>query len=279
MEALGATIVTGRFHVEGDMSAPAASGDGAVADQQRTVAAVVNRSLAERYWPDGDAVGRELHAERHILSIVGVVDDIRHFGLDSPEQFDAYLPYAPDGAFFPLLDVAVRSSGDSENLPTALRQAVWSVDPDLPVSPPQTMNDRISRSITTPKFYSVLLMSFAAVAFLLAAGGIASSMLYSVGQRQRELGIRLALGARRRNLMRMIVGKGLLLTTMGIGVGLTGAFALSRVLDSFVFEVSTTDPMTFVGVSLLLAAVAIVACYLPARKAAGADPLEVLRVE
>jgi putative ABC transport system permease protein len=199
--------------------------------------------------------------------------------LDSPEQFDAYLPYAPDGAFFPLLDVAVRSSGDSENLPTALRQAVWSVDPDLPVSPPQTMNDRISRSITTPKFYSVLLMSFAAVAFLLAAGGIASSMLYSVGQRQRELGIRLALGARRRNLMRMIVGKGLLLTTMGIGVGLTGAFALSRVLDSFVFEVSTTDPMTFVGVSLLLAAVAIVACYLPARKAAGADPLEVLRVE
>ncbi len=279
MEALGATLVAGRFHVQGDMAAPAPSGGGADDDQQRTVAAVINRSLAERHWPDGDVLGRELHTRSYILSIVGVVDDIRHFGLDSPEQFDAYLPYAPDGAFFPMLDVAVRSSGDSDNLAAALRQAVWRVDPELPVSPPHTMNDRISGTITTPRFYSMLLAAFAAVAFLLAASGIASSMLYSVGQRQRELGIRLALGAQRRSLMRMVVGKGVLLTALGLSVGIGGAFALSRVLDSFVFGISTTDPMTFVAVSLLLATVAMLACYLPARKAAGADPLEVLRAE
>ena len=180
---------------------------------------------------------------------------------------------------FPMLDVAVRSSNDPGSLAAMLREAVWSIDPALPVNPPQTMNDRIAGSITAPRFYSVLLSTFAVVAFLLAASGIYGSMLYSVGQRHRELGIRLALGARRTDLVRMVVGKGLLLTTMGITIGLAGALGVSRALESFVFGVSTTDPLTFVVVSLLLATVSITACYLPARKAAGADPLVALKAE
>ena len=173
----------------------------------------------------------------------------------------------------------VRSRGNLESLSAVLRQAVWSIDPDLPVNPPETMNARIARSITAPRFYSILLSAFAAVAFLLAAGGIYGSMLYSVGQRHRELGIRLALGARGLDLVRMVVGKGMLLTGLGIGLGLVGAFGLARLLDSFVFGITTTDPLTFAAVSLLLAAVAMLACYLPAQKAGGADPLEALKAE
>ncbi len=178
-----------------------------------------------------------------------------------------------------MLDVAVRSSNDPSSLAAMLREAVWSIDPELPVKPPLTMNDRIAGSITAPRFYSVLLSTFAVVAFLLAASGIYGSMLYSVGQRQRELGIRLALGARRNDLVRMVVGKGLLLTTTGVAIGLAGAVAVSRALESFVFGVSTTDPLTFVVVSLLLAIVAMAACYLPTRKAAAADTMVALRAE
>ena len=275
MEALGARLVVGRFPTAREMSAPTSTVSGGA---PRMLAAVINHSLAERYWSNSDPVGRVLHAEHQTLSIVGVIEDIRHFGLDAPEQFDVYVPHA-EGAMFPMLDVAVRSVNDPSSLAAMLREAVWSIDPALPVNPPQTMNARIAGSITAPRFYSVLLSTFAVVAFLLAASGIYGSMLYSVGQRHRELGIRLALGARRTDLVRMVVGKGLLLTTIGIAIGLVGALGVSRALESFVFGVSTTDPLTFVVVSLLLATVAIAACYLPARKAAAADPLVALKAE
>ncbi len=275
MEALGARLVAGRFPTAREMSAPTST---VSAGAPRRVAAVINHSLAERYWPSSDPIGRVLRTESQTLSIVGVVEDIKHFGLDTPKQFDAYVPHA-EGAVFPMLDVAVRSSNDPSSLAAMLREAVWSIDPELPVNPPQTMNDRIAGSITAPRFYSVLLSTFAVVAFLLAASGIYGSMLYSVGQRHRELGIRLALGAQTNDLVRMVVGKGLLLTTIGVAIGLAGAFAASHILESFVFGVSTADPLTFVVASLLLATVALAACYLPARKAAAADPLEALKAE
>ncbi|MCH6547944.1 MAG: WecB/TagA/CpsF family glycosyltransferase [Gemmatimonadetes bacterium] len=142
MEALGARLVAGRFPTAREMSAPTSTVSGGA---PRRVAAVINHSLAERYWPNSDPVGRVLHAERQILSIVGVVENIKHFGLDAPKQFDVYVPHA-EGAVFPMLDVAVRSSNDASSLAATLREAVWSIDPALPVNPPQTMNARIAGS-------------------------------------------------------------------------------------------------------------------------------------
>jgi putative ABC transport system permease protein len=279
LETLEARLLAGRSITAADNSMELALDP---AREQRTVPAVLSASLAQRYWPDQQAVGRILDSfseELASLLVVGVVDNIRHFRLRDPAQYDVYLPYATATPWLPLMSIAVRSTGDRVALEDALRQTVWRLDPDLPVEPSTTMNERLANSVAAPRFYSMLLAAFAGVAFLLAAAGIYGTMLYSVGQRHRELGIRLALGAKARDLVGMVLGKGLVLTTIGIALGVGGALGLSRLLESLVFGITTTDPITITVVAFLLSVVAIGASYLPARKAAHADPLEALRAE
>ncbi len=210
---------------------------------------------------------------------MGVVEDIRHWRLNTDITQSIYVPFAPFAGPIELLDVAVRHEGGMAGIADLIRRAVWEIEPNLPLGAIASMESRISRSVATPRFYASLLMTFAVVAFVLAAGGIYGSMLYSVGQRQRELGIRIALGAERRDVLRMIVGRGMLLTAIGIGLGLAGAYALSRTLESLVFGITATDPATFVIVSVLLSTVALLACFLPAARAARTDPIETLRAE
>jgi putative ABC transport system permease protein len=160
-----------------------------------------------------------------------------------------------------------------------MREAVWALEPDLPIQDIVTMRQRVSDSMATPRFLSLLLGVFAGVALLLACGGIYGSMLYSVSQRQREIGIRLALGAAGGNVVRMVLAHGLLLTAVGLGIGVAGALALARFMESLVWGIQATDPLTFVGVTLVLAAAALAACFFPAYKASRADPLQTLRAD
>jgi putative ABC transport system permease protein len=160
-----------------------------------------------------------------------------------------------------------------------LRETLWAIEPDLPIVDIIPYERLVARSVAEPRFYLTLLVSFAAIAVILAAGGIYGSMLYAVAQRNREMGIRLALGARGINVVAMIVRHGLVLTAIGISLGVAGAYGLTRTLESFLFGITSTDLSTFVAVSALLAAVALAACYLPARKAAATDPIETLRTE
>jgi putative ABC transport system permease protein len=240
---------------------------------------VVNATLAKRLFGENDAVGQSLHMDDAELTIVGVVSDIRHWGLNENINNELYVPYAEFGGDSRRLHVMLRSRRNVADIASALRDAVWSLDPNLPVDEIITMRQRVSTSVAAPRFYSMLLSVFAGVAILLAAGGIYGSILYSVGQRHRELGIRLALGARSNDVVRLIVRHGLALTALGIGLGLAGAYAVSRTLQSLVFGISTTDGTTFAAVSVFLATVALAASYVPARRAGRTDPMETLKAE
>ena len=175
--------------------------------------------------------------------------------------------------------MVVRHDGPYATLAQPMRQAVWDFDPNLPVSGLAPMNARISNSITQPRFYTILLSTFAVVALLLAAAGIYGTMAYAVGQRKRVMSIRVALGAESHRVRRLVIGQGMSLVLLGIGGGLAGALGLSRVLTSFVFGITTTDVPTFSAVALVLALVAWLACYLPARRATQVDPIVALRAE
>jgi putative ABC transport system permease protein len=160
-----------------------------------------------------------------------------------------------------------------------MREAVWSLEPQLPIQEIVTMRQRVADSLGTPRFLSLLLGVFAGVALLLACGGIYGSMLYSVSQRQREMGIRLALGAEGGNVIRLILGHGLALTAIGLGIGIAGALALSSLMENMVWGIEPTDPFTLGAVTLTLASAALAACFFPAYKASRADPLQTLRAE
>lgn len=267
LEALDARLVAGRTFT---------------ASEERStepMPALINNTLARRLWGETSPLGAELVGRSMRVRIVGVVEDLSHLGLDQPAERNLYVPYMRVGAQFDRLNVAVRYRGSTAATAATLRAAVWSVDPDLPIGAMLTMRQRLARSLNAPRFYSILFASFAGVATLLAASGIFASMMYVVGRRRRELGIRLALGGTPSALVRLVLKKGVLLTGAGITFGLGGSLILSRMLDSFLFGITSTDPITFVTVSLLLSGIAVFACFLPGRKAASGDPLEALRAE
>jgi hypothetical protein len=211
--------------------------------------------------------------------VVGVVAGLHHFGLESEDEAAMYVPWARHGTGMPFFSLLVRTRGDPEPLLPVLRQSVWDLTPELPVEELFALSGRIAVTTATPRFYMALLVTFAGVALALAAGGIYASMLYRVRQRRRELGIRVALGAGRGRVVRTVVGEGARLALAGILVGLAAALALSGTLRAMVFGIAPTDPATFAAVAGVLALVAVVACWLPARRAAEADPLEVIRAE
>jgi len=177
------------------------------------------------------------------------------------------------------LTVVVRATTKPESLAAVIRSQVKEMNPDQPVTSVRTMNEVISRSVWQPRLYAILFGIFAAVALVLASVGIYGVMAYSVAQRTHEMGIRMALGAQKRDVLRLVIGHGMLLASIGVAVGVIGALALTRLMKTLLFNVSVTDPMTFVTLALVLTAVALLACYLPARRATKVDPMIALRYE
>jgi ABC-type antimicrobial peptide transport system permease subunit len=188
--------------------------------------------------------------------------------------------YVPDQQFSTFGGVLVaRTASDPLSFVAAIKEQVWGIDKDRPVYGINTMNRLLAESIATQRFNTLLLASFAALALLLAEIGIYGVMSYSVSQATREIGIRIALGAQRRDVLKLVVGRGLALTLVGAPVGVAGAFGLTRLMANLLFGVMATDPLTFIGVSVLLVVMALLACYLPARRATKVDPMVALRYE
>jgi putative ABC transport system permease protein len=204
--------------------------------------------------------------------IVGVVGDVRHYGLAEEAPIEIYRPFYQ--ARWPFFTLVVRASVDSVQLANMLRQAIASVDKDQPIQSVRMMEELASDSVALRRASMVLLAIFAAVALLLAAVGIYSVMSYTVAQRTQEIGIRMALGARQQDVLMLVTREAVLLAVTGVVLGLLGAFTLTRFLATLLYSVQPTDPVTFMAVALLLGAVALLACWLPARRAAKVDPVQ-----
>jgi putative ABC transport system permease protein len=252
--------------------------------------AVVDEEFARLYFPGEDPVGQYLEGDPESgmpdFQIVGVVGHVKNYGLDSPGPVQAELYRARAQVplkFQPLLadrvTLLVRTFGEPEAMTAAVRRAVLEVDPNQPVYGVQTMEKVVSDSVASQRLSMMLLLIFAAVAVILAAVGIYGVMSYAVAQRTHEIGVRMALGAQGGDVLRMVVRQGMLLVLAGVGVGLAGAVALTRLMSGLLYGVSATDPLTFAGVPLLLFVIALLACLVPARKATKVDPMEALRYE
>jgi putative ABC transport system permease protein len=247
--------------------------------------AVINQALARKHFPNGDAIGKRVaftQQQPRWYQIVGVVGAIRHRALDAKELPELYVPYAQPlfaGATVRPMFVAIRTDGDPLAMTAAVRQAVAAVDPDQPISDVRSMDQRVSQSLGPRRFNMLLLGLFAVVALALCAIGIYGVVAYAVTERTHEIGLRLALGARARDVIAMVVGQGLALAIAGAIIGVVAAVALTRLMSSLLYDVTATDPLTFGAVSLLILVVAIGAAWLPARRATGVDPLIALRSE
>ncbi len=249
-------------------------------DQPQTPPVVViNQTMARQYWPSSDAVGRPVHllTPDVTATIIGVVGDVRHLSLDEPAQPQIYLAYAQQPHIFASL--AVRTRTDANGFANAVRAAIWSVDSEQPVWKVRTLEWLLQRSLGGQRFLLQLIGALAALALVLAAVGIYGVIAYAVSQQTHEIGIRLALGAQAGDILRLVVGQGAGLTLAGVALGLMAAIGLTRWLKGMVFGVSVMDPLTFAGVALLLTMVALLACWLPARRATKVDPLIALRYE
>ena len=247
---------------------------------------IVNETFVRQYFPNEDPIGRRIKLSLRAGpdkpdangEIIGVVGDVKHHTLDKESGPECYVPIIKyTDAYMTVM--ARTASSDPATLAATLRAAVQQVDPDQPVFDIQTMNQVLARSVATRRFNMLLLGLFASIALLLAGVGIYGVMNYSVSQRTHEIGIRMALGAQASDILKMVVGQGMILTLLGVALGLVAAYFLTRVMTGLLYGVSATDPLTFAGVSLLLMAVALVACLVPARRATKVDPMIALRYE
>jgi putative ABC transport system permease protein len=248
--------------------------------------AIVNETMAREYWPNADAVGRRFtlgdpDEEQPWYTIVGIVADVRQMGIDVPVKGEMYLPYGQISLydFYAPRDLAVRTNGDPASLISVVREAIRSVDPDQPVSNVATMQDVLGREASQRRVGMILLTAFAVLALLLASLGIYGVLAYFVAQHRNEIGVRLALGASPARILLLVLQKGMRLTLLGVAIGLAASFAMTRLMTSLLFGVKAVDPFTFAAVPLLLAVVALLACWIPARRAAKVDPMVALRYE
>jgi putative ABC transport system permease protein len=236
--------------------------------------------MARRYWPNEAPVGKRIGfggQQVQWTEIVGVVSDVHHFGLSSDARPMFYFSNRQRSRSF--MTLVLRSSGDPLSYVAAIRKEVQALDKNLAISSVQTMDYLVSDSIAVPRFVLLLFGSFAAVAMLLAGLGIYGVMAYSVTQRTHEIGIRVALGAQARTVLTLVIGQGMKLTLIGLGIGLAASFGLTRLMSKLLFGISATDPLTFAVIALLLASVALLACWIPARRATKVDPMVALRCE
>ena len=239
---------------------------------------LINDTMARRFWPGGDALGKRidlcsLDKKSCWYTIVGIVGNVHQFGLEAEPTFDVYFA----GGWTPYF--ILRTASDPVAIAAAATDVIHKADASLPVTHVMTMDALLSDSVSPRRFSAMLIGVFAALALVLAAVGIYGVMSYTVSQRTREIGIRMALGAQPGSVQSMILGHSMKLTLMGVGLGLAGSFALMRFLTSLLFGVGAYDAVTFIGVSVLLTAVAIAAAYVPARRAVRVDPLVALRHE
>jgi putative ABC transport system permease protein len=244
---------------------------------------IVNDAIVRQYFPNENPLGKRVRWIRNPqvewIEIVGVVGDVKHFGLDLPDQPGLYSPYTQTNPWKRWTTLVVRTQSDPAGMAGAVKEQIWKVDSQLPLTLVKTMNDVAEGSFSARRFNMLLLAIFAALALVLAAVGIYGVMSYAVTQRTQEIGIRMALGARAVDVLKLIIRNGLALTLAGVVIGVGGALALTRLLRTLLFGVTPTDAFTFVTVSAVLIVVAMVACYLPARRATKVDPLIALRYE
>jgi predicted permease len=265
-------LVDGRVFTLGDANAEAPVG-------------LVNETMAKTFWPEG-AMGRRLRFggdDAPWITVVGIVGDVKQGGLDQETGTELYF-YAPQAASLygfgsAQMNVVLRTSAAPASLTAAARRTVWAIDSALPLASVQTMETAIYGSMARPRFLTVLLGVFGAIALSLAAVGTYGVMSYFVAERRREMGIRMALGAEAGSVMSLVLRQGLGVALIGLALGTLGALGLNRFMESLLFGVSSMDPLTFAAVPAVLAAVAVAACAIPARRATRVDPMVVLKAD
>jgi len=248
--------------------------------------AIINETMAREYWPNGDAVGRRFTLgdptdDDPWFTVVGIVGDVRQMGIDVAVKSEMYFPYGQvtPWDFYAPRDLVLRTNGDPLSLMGGVREAIRSVDPDQPISNVATMEEVLGREASQRRLGMILLSAFAVLALLLASLGIYGVLAYFVAQHRNEIGVRLALGASPARILLLVLQKGMKLTLLGVAIGLAASFALTRLMTSLLFGVKAVDPLTFAAVPVLLAVVALLACWIPARRAARVDPMVALRYE
>jgi predicted permease len=265
-DTLGISFVSGRDFVETD-------------SQQSPKVLIINEAMANRFWADQNAIGKrlKLFGDQDYREVVGIVGDSKYNSLTEARRPFMYMPLLQEYA--PQVNLHVRTSSDPRTLIAAMRGEVQAIDPSLPVLNVQTLSERVDNSLGGERTQATLLGAGGVLALLLAAVGLYGVMSYTVAQRTREIGIRMALGAGRGNVMGLVLKQGVTLVAAGVVLGLAAAFGITRLLASLLFGVSAVDPLTFVGTSAILLAVSLLASYIPARRATKVDPLIALRYE
>jgi putative ABC transport system permease protein len=273
LETLGVPLIRGRFVTQSDT-------------EKAPYVAVINQAAVRQYFPDVDPIGKRIQlgalpdASVPWMEVVGIVGDLKQDLAGDPKA-EMYVPVRQGDSLLPVfaLSVVMRTERDPLSEASALRSVVRDINPNQPLVRVRTMEENISGSVSEPRFRATLLAIFAGAALVLAVVGLYGLMVYTVNQRIHEIGIRIALGADRGDVLRMVIAQGLRLAISGVLVGVLSSLALGRILSGFLYRVSPTDPMTILGVAVLLTSVALLASYLPARRATRVDPMVALRYE
>lgn len=265
LEAMGIPLLRGRAFDDRDT-------------EQAPQVLIISDDMAKRFWPNQDALGARILYQRAPRAIVGIVAGVKHFGLDQDAPLEMYTPHAQQPSYHSMT-LVIRTSADAASLMPLVQRELWSIDRDVPISSVKTMDRMVADSTMEPRLRTLLVSAFAALAVLLSIVGVAGVIAYAVSRRTHEIGIRVALGATRRQVVTMMVARGLVPTMIGVAIGVAGALAVTRVLSGLLFGVTVTDASIFAEATAVLTLAALIATYIPARRATTIDPVIALRAE